>query len=487
MSRRALRALLTLVTGACVLSGCVYYNGMYNTNRLAKSARKAERDGRTFEANNLWGQVITRAESLVVRHPRSKYADEANVLRGLALARLDQCPAAVGPLGRVTLLDRTGDLTEESALALGRCQLELGDASLADLAFALVIDSRDPARRREARFQHARALRMTGRYEEALALIRESPDPRAGNDLLLALAGTGRGGEALTVADSLLALNDTLFAWDSVIATLGGRDPRVASGLIDRLQDRPGVSAERRARRLYDDALRMETVDTARATARLRQAAAVPGRTESGELARLALLRRSLRAARTLDDLAPHADSLAALAAGASGAAGEAVGLDAVVDRLRHLPDSTGPEVQRGDLRLFLGAEDARDVLQAPSLAAALFRTLVDTWPSSPYAPKALLAAERLEPTDMDAARLRLDSLYVDSPYMAVLRGEDTPSYRLLEDSLEAFASARTLTPRGVGPGGRRGAQPGAPGERRPQPRPSADPNAPPPRRVLEP
>ena len=74
-----------------LLAGCIY-NGMYNTNRLAKSARKAERDGRVFEASNLWGQVITRAESLVVRHPRSKYADQANVLRGLALARLGQCP-----------------------------------------------------------------------------------------------------------------------------------------------------------------------------------------------------------------------------------------------------------------------------------------------------------------------------------------------------------------------------------------------------------
>ena len=42
------------------------------------------------------------------------------MLRGLALARLDQCPAAVGPLGRVTSLAKPGDLTEEALLALGR-------------------------------------------------------------------------------------------------------------------------------------------------------------------------------------------------------------------------------------------------------------------------------------------------------------------------------------------------------------------------------
>ncbi|MDX6354876.1 MAG: hypothetical protein QOF98_1779, partial [Streptomyces sp.] len=140
MIRRPAGLLAVLL--AALLGGCVYYNGMYNTNRLAKSARKAERDGRAFEATNLWGQVITRTESLVVRHPQSKYATRANVLRGLALARLDQCPAAVGPLGRLSLLTESGDLIEEAALALGRCQMELGDPGLAELALARVIDSR---------------------------------------------------------------------------------------------------------------------------------------------------------------------------------------------------------------------------------------------------------------------------------------------------------------------------------------------------------
>ena len=165
MSRRPRVAVIALLAGTVLLGGCVYYNGMYNTNRLAKSARKAERDGRPSEATSLWGQVITRADSLVERHPRSKYADEAKMLRGLALARLRQCPEAVGPLGSLRFIDRNDDLAEEAALALGRCQLEMGDAALADLAFVRVSESTDSARRREARFQRARALRMSGRYE----------------------------------------------------------------------------------------------------------------------------------------------------------------------------------------------------------------------------------------------------------------------------------------------------------------------------------
>ena len=409
------------------------------------------------------------------------------VLRGLALARLDQCPAAVGPLGRANLAAKPGDLTEESLLALGRCQMELGDAAIADLAFVPLIDSRDSARRREARFQHARALRITGRFEEALAVLRESPDPRAGNDLLLALAGAGRGPEALQVADSLLATNDTTFAWDSVIATLGRQNPRIASELVGRVSRGPGVTPQARAQRLYDDAVRLAAVDSAASLRRLSDAAAVPGNAEGAARARLELLRRTLGRSRTLEELPPYADSLTGLAKGGSAAAGEAGILAATIARLRLLPDSAPPGVPQGDLRFFLGAEDARDVLRAPALAANLFRQLAVQWPESPYAPKALLAAQLLDPEDGASAQARLDSLYPGSPYLAMVRGEEAPGYQALEDSLQAYAlsvhqsgarrasGAANREPAELGPGQpqrRRDNQPGEypSGRRRPTP-----------------
>src|SRR5918997_5793691 len=97
--RAVILSLLAAAGLTGMLAGCVYYNGMYNANRLARSARKAEREGRTLEANGLWGQVATKAESVLVRHPTSKYAREAMLLRGIALARMDQCEQALGLLG----------------------------------------------------------------------------------------------------------------------------------------------------------------------------------------------------------------------------------------------------------------------------------------------------------------------------------------------------------------------------------------------------
>jgi hypothetical protein len=177
------------------------------------------------------------------------------------------------------------------------------------------------------------------------------------------------------------------------------------------------------------------------------------------------------------------------MAARTSGLTAEAGLIAATVSRLRQLPDSAAAVVPRGDLRLFLGAEAARDTVGSPLLAAALFRRLADDWPASPYAPKALLAAERLDPTD--AARARLDSLYADSPYLAIARGEDAPAYRELEDSLEAYAAAQMVAQPGQrrppSPAVRRRVEPTRPGGDAPRPTEDVDEKAPAARRRLEP
>ena len=65
-----------------VAIGCAYYNGLYNANRLADEARKAEREGRRSEARPLWTQVAVKAESVATRYPDSSYRDDALHLQG---------------------------------------------------------------------------------------------------------------------------------------------------------------------------------------------------------------------------------------------------------------------------------------------------------------------------------------------------------------------------------------------------------------------
>lgn len=469
---RRVRTLAVLAV-ALLLGGCVYFNSMYNTKRLASSARKAERDGRTFEASNLWGQVITRAESLVARHPDSKYVDEALVLKGLALSRLKQCQSAVAPLGRVSLLPAGADVTEEASLALGRCQLELGDPAVALGLFARVAGSEDPVRRAEARLLHGRALRLSGRAEEAVAALEGLPDQRAGIERMLALAAAREPDAALALADSLMAQRDTTVRWDSLTAVVGSAAPLTASGLVDRLIDRPGTVPQTRAMLLLDDGLRLAGVDTARSRARLEEAARAEGTGGFAERARLALTRQRLASVSSPQELRAVAGELDQRIAARGTAAAEAAQLREQVTRVLTAADSAAAGGAQADLRLFLAAESARDSLAAPRLAGSLFRAIVETMPESPYAPKAILAAKVLDPEWGESALALLEGRYALSPYVAMLRGEEPYGYQELEDSLQTFARGLDLragAPAGPdslstqpGPGGtprRRGLEP---------------------------
>jgi hypothetical protein len=138
-------------------------------------------------------------------------------------------------------------------------------------------------------------------------------------------------------------------------------------------------------------------------------------------------------------------DTLEALREGAAVEDEEATPLRLAVDRVRAVADSTDSLTPQGDLRLFLVAEVARDSLGAPTLAATLFRRIVEQSPTSPYAPKAVFAAQQLDSAWADTAQALLAERYADSPYLAMLRGEDAPGYRLLEDSLRNFAAVQAI------------------------------------------
>ena len=442
MRPRILALSLTLFSLGALLPGCVYYNGMYNANRLARSARKAERDGRTFEANGLWGQVATKAESVLVRHPTSKYAQDAGLLRGIALSRLGQCEQALGPLSRLTTASSNSDLVEDALLASGRCQLALGNAGAAGSAFIQLLESKNPERRREARFHQARLLRQMGQYSEALRALEGQHDRRAEHERVLALAGGGRSKEALALTDSLIAHGDTTRSWDSLVVVLADAHPEAASGLVERVRRMPHRQGQAEARMLLEDGLRLIEVNPARAQQRFREALKAGATGEAAGRATLGLVKLDLKRVTSAQDLQPIADSLKRLAGRAEGGSEEAARLSATVEQVRRVATTVTPDSTVGDLRLFLGAEAAREELEAPRLAEALFRRIPQEWPVSPYAPKAILAAQQLNPAWADTARTLLEQVYFDSPYLATVRGEDTPAYRQLEDSLGAFAAS---------------------------------------------
>jgi hypothetical protein len=103
------------------------------------------------------------------------------------------------------------------------------------------------------------------------------------------------------------------------------------------------------------------------------------------------------------------------------------------------------PAPRHADLRIFRGAETARDSLTAVPLAARLFLLVRERYPESIIAPKALLAAAVLRLDVADSLRALIRNEYPTSPYTLAASGEFSPAYTEVEDSLRALLDSEIL------------------------------------------
>lgn len=428
-----------IVVGAALLTGCAYYNGLYNAKDLARRAEKTERQGRTGDAQGLWDQVAVRAETVVVRHPHSKWTAEARFLQGKALERTGHCDRAVEPLQRVVQEASDQRLVDDAALQLSTCQVKLGDLEAAGFAVERLVNSPDPVRRAEAGWRAGIAYRRIGRTDEAIRLLRGSGHPRARGELAAALADAGRLAEARALADSLLAERDTTVPWAAVVAGVGAHEPAAASDLLDTLLATLPPAPDSAAAWLTADAARLLPVDRPRALARYEAAYAASPARAVGVNARITGLRLRLT---TTDDLS-LLDTVPALLGDIEPSAGDAAvrggDLARAATRVHGRIDSLDLSAPQADLRGFFLGEVLRDSLAAPRLAAELWRRVVAARPESPYAPKLLLAIANTGGFPVDSLTRLLNERYAASPYVLVLHGADDPGYRALEDSLVRY------------------------------------------------
>jgi hypothetical protein len=236
-----------------------------------------------------------------------------------------------------------------------------------------------------------------------------------------------------------------------LVVIMGQQSPAAASQLIDRLRPLPVRTPEIQARRLVEDGIRLADTDTARAAARFREAIVIGGHNEAAGRASLHLVLMDLRRVKRAEELPPIGAALKRVADRFESVAYEASQLGATMAGVQSAASTVTWETPQGDLRLFLAAESARDSLNAPALAAGLFHRILQDYPNSSYAAKVVLAAQQLDSTWADSARGLLEGRYLDSPYLAMIRGESSEEYRQLEDSLGAYAAG--LVPKTV-PGG---------------------------------
>ena len=451
--RNRARQLIALV-GLVAASGCVYFNAVYNANRLFREGRSDIHNGRIATGQASLHTSIQKAERVVAGNPNSRWADDALRLIVRAQLMLEQWPEALASAER--LLEYAGSPADSAEVAgyMGLAEVNLDRPARADSLLGPAIEyAREPEFR--ARLLHARgrARATLGRVEAADAdlLAASELDPeRLGPplDRIRLLVAEGRADQAITAVRRFLQRDFRSFEEQRVmesITYIAELDPGTTVEALSAVEG-SGLDAANRASllKLRGD-LRVASGEIDEAIADYRIAASVAPDSPGAVAAELAVVRMEF------DDLATIADVYQVKAALDHIYRSRAARRDSELTSVRTLFERMVFWVESGNLGNLLAAEAARDRLGALELARRLFLRYADEQPQSVWAPKALLAAVALDalhsgpepkwPGQPETAELRrrLMESYPDSPYLGAVTGERVDgrfAYEELEDGL---------------------------------------------------
>ena len=188
-----------------LLGGCAYYNAMWSAEQYAKGARKLEAQGQQSEARSQWAQAAAKAEAVVIKHPKSRWADDALVLQAEGLARSGSCDEAEDAIERAREITKDVALRERVDLADAECAVAAGRPVQADASLVEVLKSKDGARRSRAQYVAGVSAALRLDYEGAVEHLRRSHEPaaRPARARALLALGEGRTAEAAAVIDTI--------------------------------------------------------------------------------------------------------------------------------------------------------------------------------------------------------------------------------------------------------------------------------------------
>ena len=422
--KRALTLLLAVLS-----AGCAYYNAMWSAERYAKDARRAERRGQTAEARSHWAQAAAKAERVAIRHPRSRWADDALTLQAEGLARSGSCDQTGEVIKHVreTVSDRV--LLERVSLVDAECALIAQQPAQAQAAVGPALASKDESRRSRAELLAGQAAAALLDYDGAVAHFERSRETAARPALARVQIAADRPAEATRVIESLTGEEYAGDRPDLLTRLAAAAGPPAASTALDRLLARgKRIELQEQCRLLIADAdRRFANGDYDVAAERYQRAATLApvGTSEAGQAA-LGTQRVLLTGASHRADLKPIESALARLSLEPG-----AVGAKRLLDLVRQV--AIVPETPAAGFR---AAEFARDSLSAPALAGSLFLEVADRDTASIYASKALVAAISMLPDRRDSIVAVLDARYATAPYTRAFHGEASVAYAAAEDSL---------------------------------------------------
>lgn len=456
-------ALLPLMAG-----GCAYFNGIYNAREAEQSADRLMKRGNEEAARGAYLTSAAKAETVLVRHRKTRWRPTALYLAGRGGALGGDCAHAIPRLQEyLALAGEPVERRDRAEIALASCEMRAGRLREARARLGPLAESRQREIARDAALWAARTEIQLGDLDAALRHLQRVDAAAAQWELAGASIEVGEW----TRAESLLVIRagrgdyrETALDAISALWAAGRADEAEA---IVRRYDRAGAAAAPRVR------LHLRVADLAMASG--RDSLAQQHLLSAMELSRDASVDHESAARLMLVRIA-QSDSLEQIRRWVEGARREAEGTAMyrrVADNLL-LVDMLRSNSVLGT-GTFLAAEVVRDSLRAPKVAHALFLKVGAEESGGrklPVAATALLAAADLMPDSAAIYKARVKRDYGGTPAALILDGEDPstlPMWRVMDDQFRAVWTRVTrlqkdsltrLRPGGVDPGARAGQNP---------------------------
>lgn len=411
---------VAIVLASLFATGCVYFNGIYNAKEAAQMGDRHLRRGDESQASSFFSASATSAESVLVRHPNSKWRQRALYLAGRGAANAGMCERALERLSEYLSMPvkDSGDFNR-ARVARGMCEVRMGRLSEARIHLDSLINLEDTESARQARIWASRAALGLRDADGAEAYLADMNIGTMAWELLSASIAT----KEYTRVESLLVQRASVGDYRNDV--INGLRELMIAGRFDAAQRIVAGYDEVRARDAYrvsmhylvGDYLLRAGRDTA-AERHLFTARQMAGRDSvvfRESSARLALLGiRRFEELRDIDSTLARLDSAVKVTQYARRVSEQA----ALVRLLSAREDSTGASV-------FLAGEVARDSLNATRVARGLFLRVARDIPGSPLAPSGYYAASLLEPDSAEQWKQRILEDFPQSSVAAWIRGED--------------------------------------------------------------
>ncbi len=258
-TRGATRRILLTAVVVLLSASCVYYNTMYDAEQSYDRAVERARVGERVQANVHYDSVIARTDRLITKHPDSKHAAPAALMKARAEIARERPEDAAATAAGVAALTEDPRLLGIAAGLEGIARSERGEYAEAERLLGRGLESEASDEDRALFHFHRGVTRLNlgdpdlAAEDLAAASEQDRLAPEVRLDLARGLSEAGRHEEAIVVTagvvgdDRLASFGSFATAVDAQLDTLAHRAPEGLASALGEQLSQPALTGTKEA------------------------------------------------------------------------------------------------------------------------------------------------------------------------------------------------------------------------------------------------